>query len=299
MSIATNEMIFGPGGNSDAFYAQGHKRTVETFAWQQQFGLKAFEYSMGRGVSLKEESAAQIGEAAKEAGVALSVHAPYYINLASDSPDTREKSIAYITRSARMLKLMGGSRLVVHPGSPQKQRREEARRRCREALAEAREALEAEGLGEIILCLETMGRPSQMGTLEEILDFVLLDASFLPCIDFAHLHAASGGGLQTAADFEAVLDLTEARLGMDRARRMHIHFSRIEYGSKGELRHRIFAEEDYGPDHEPLMVLLAHRHYAATLICESRGTMAEDAAVMRQAYEREKSIMMNEKGARV
>lgn len=279
-------MIFGPSGNSESFYAQGHKRTAETFAWQQQFGLQAFEYSFGRGIGLSEKAADEIGKAAKAAGVALSAHAPYYINLASDVPETRDKSIAYITRSARMLALMGGSRLVLHPGSPQKQRREEALRRCREALAAAREALMAMGLGGIVLCLETMGRPSQIGSLGEILDFVRLDHSFLPCIDFAHLHAASGGGMQAEADFEVVLDRAEAALGFDRARRMHIHFSRIEYGPKGELRHRIFAEEAFGPDHEPLMGLLARRQYAATVICESRGTMAEDAAQMQKDYER-------------
>ena len=283
----TKRLRFGPGGNSDSFYAQGFKRTVDTFSWQQQFGLEAFEYSMGRGIGLSEASAMEIGEAANAAGVALSVHAPYYINLASPEEETRRKSIQYITKSGRMLRLMGGTRLVVHPGSPQKQRREDALKRCEEALLEARAALEAEGLEAVSLCLETMGRPSQIGSLDEILDFVLLDDSFLPCIDFAHLHAASGGGLREPHDFELVLNRMEEKLGPARAKKTHVHFSKIEYGPKGELRHRIFADQGFGPDFSYLAGLLVKREYAATIICESRGTMAEDAAAMQrmvQAY---------------
>lgn len=279
--IKQHQLIFGPGGNSESFYAQGYKSTVETFAWQQQFGLKAFEYSFGRGIRMSDTAARGIGEAAKASGVTISVHAPYYINLASNVPETQEKSIEYIKNSARLLNLMGGKRLVVHPGSPLKQPREEALSRCARALVQARAALIDSGLGEIILALETMGRPSQIGTLEEILSFVLLDPSFLPCIDFAHLHAASGGGLKTEADFASVLDRVEVSLGLERARRMHIHFSKIEYGPKGELRHRVFSEEGFGPDFTPLAKLLVERGYAATVICESRGTMAEDAAKMR------------------
>ncbi|MGI6696998.1 MAG: TIM barrel protein [Christensenellales bacterium] len=278
-----NQLIFGPGGNSDSFYAQGYKRTVDTFAWQRErFGLQAFEYSFGRGIRLSEASAREIGQAALEAGVSLSVHAPYYINLASPLKENQEKSLAYIRDSARMLHLMGGVRLVVHPGSPQRQKREEAMKRCEDALMAAREALVADGLGEIILCPETMGRPSQMGSLEEVLSLVLLDDSFLPCIDFAHLHAVTGGGMRSCTDFEAVLDRIEERLGLWRARRMHVHFSKIEYGPKGELRHRTFAEADYGPDFAHLAGLLVSRAYAATIICESRGTMAEDAAEMQR-----------------
>ena len=277
--IKRHHLIFGPGGNSESFYAQGHKRTVETFAWQKQFGLKAFEYSFGRGINISESTARGIGQAAKASGVTLSVHAPYYINLASNVPETRKKSIEYIRNSARLLNLMGGKRLVVHPGSPLRQRREEALARCAQALVQARTALIEDGHAAVSLALETMGRPSQIGTLQEILDFVLLDLSFLPCIDFAHLHAASGGSLGEEKDFADVLDQVETRLGPERSKRMHIHFSKVEYGPKGELR-RVFSDEGFGPDFAPLARLLVQRDYRATIICESRGTMAEDAAQM-------------------
>lgn len=278
------EMRFGPAGNSERFYQEGYKRTVDTFAWQRQMGLNAFEYPFGRGIFLSDDMALQIGQAARAQGVALSAHAPYYINLGSPSAETQRKAQDYILRTARLLKLMGGQRVVLHVGAPGKEARGPVFERCRAGLLEARQMLLANDLQDIRLCPETMGRPSVIGTLEEVLELVLLDDSFIPCIDFAHLHAAGDGMLRDRDAFAAVLDRIEEVLGLDRARGMHGHFSRIEYGAKGEIRHRIFDEVDFGPDFSYLAPLLAKRGYHMTLICESRGTMADDAARMRTLY---------------
>ena len=151
-------------------------------------------------------------------------------------------------------------------------------------LADARANLIDLELGDIRLCLETMGRPGLIGTLEEIIQLLETDASFLPCIDFAHLHAVSGGGLDQPEAFAAVLDRLEAGIGLERARLSHMHFSVIEFGGKGEIRHRTFAEPGFGPDFGMLAPLLARRGYHGTLICESRGTMAEDAHRLLQIY---------------
>lgn len=273
----------GPAGNSQSFYDEGFKSTEQAFAWQQErFSLDAFEVPFGRGVSMGEDTAERIGQAAGEAGVVLSVHAPYYINLASTEEDKAKRSIQYITDSANLLRTMGGERLVVHVGSPKGQSREEALTACGRRLMMVRQQLKDQGMGDIRLCLETMGRPSVIGTLDEILHLVTLDDSFLPCIDFAHLHAAGGGALNKAEDFAEVLDQIEERIGMERARASHIHFSRIEFGKKGEIRHRIFDETAYGPEFSQLAPLLVQREYNGTIICESRGTMAEDAARIRE-----------------
>lgn len=285
MTVQLSGPRFGPAGNSERFYEEGFSRTVDSFAWQQALGLTAFEYPFGRGVRLSEQAAREIGAAAGDAGVSLSAHAPYYINLASADEAQQEKSQGYIMQAARLLSLMGGERLVVHVGSPGKRSREEAFQSCVDGLLLARQRLIGAGLSAIRLCIETMGRPSVIGTLPEVLRLVQLDDSFLPCIDFAHLHAASGGSIRTQADFAAVLDEMEQALGLQRARQMHAHFSHIEYGPKGELRHRIFADEGFGPDFALLAPLLKQRGYQGTIICESRGTMADDAAIMRQVYE--------------
>lgn len=289
MTNACSLMRVGPAGNSLSFYAQGFQQTVQTFAWQRRhFNLDAFEVPFGRGVNMSGETARLIGQAAKEADVSLSAHAPYYINLANTDGALAKKSIAYILDTARLLFQMGGARVIVHVGSPKGDSRAAALRRCADRLLEAREALTQEGLAGIHLCLETMGRPGLLGTLDEILDLVLLDDSFLPCLDFAHLHAISGGSLNSGEDFARLLDQVEAALGQDRARQSHVHFSAIEYGVKGEIRHRTFADSGYGPDFNHLAPLLVQRAYRGTLICESRGTMTEDAAGMKAALDAQK-----------
>lgn len=284
MSVQAPWPRFGPAGNSDRFYQEGYKRTADTFAWQQPLGLTAFEYPFGRGISLSDDTAVEIGQAARQAGVAISAHAPYYINLGSDEEAAIEKSLGYILTAARKLHLMGGERLVVHVGSPRKRAREHAMADAGRGLLEARGRLHAEGLQGIRLCLETMGKPSVLGTLDEIIALVQLDDSFLPCIDFAHLHAAGGGAMGSEGDFARVLDAVEQSVGIARARAMHVHFSHIEYGLSGEIRHRIFADDGFGPDFAHLAPLLARRGYAPTIICESRGTMADDAAAMLAIY---------------
>ena len=276
---------FGPAGNSESFYAQGYKSTWQAPAWLEEMGLDAYEYSFGRGVSLSDETALRIAGEAAAHGVALSVHAPYFINLANPDPDKREASFRYITESARLAALLGGERVVVHVGAVMKLEREEALRNCRAGLREAYRRLEDRGLAKIHLCPETMGRKSQIGDLEETLDFCLLDERLIPCVDFAHLHALKQGALRGTEDFAAVLDRIERALGLERARAMHIHFSTIEFTAAGEKRHRTFAEAAYGPRFQHLAPLLKARGYAPRIICECKGTMAEDAREMRRIYE--------------
>jgi len=276
---------FGPAGNSESFYNQGYKSTWQAPAWLEGMGLTAYEYSFGRGVGLSEEMAGKIAREAAAHGIAVSAHAPYFINLANPDPQKRAASFRYITDSARLAACLGGDRVVVHVGAVMKLTREEALENCRTGIREAYRHLDDMGLGHMHLCPETMGRKSQIGDLRETLDFCLLDERLIPCVDFAHLHALGQGALRGTEDFAAVLDALESALGMARARQLHIHFSTIEYTAAGEKRHRTFAEAAYGPRFEHLAPLLKARGYEARVICECKGTMAEDARTMRAIYE--------------
>lgn len=276
---------FGPSGNSDSFYAQGYTATVQAFAWLRGLGLNAFEYPFGRGIHLSEETALQIGRSAAQDTIQISAHAPYYINFAQREAQKRENSFQSVLRSARLLQLMGGQRLVVHVGAQSGLAREQAFELCAQGLLEARQRLVEAGLEQVILCPETLGRVWQMGHLAEILAFCQAESSFVPCIDFAHLHALGGGNLQTPADFAAVLDSVESALGIERAQLMHVHFSTVEFDRQGEKRHHTFAESAFGPRFDALGQLFAQRGYTPTIICECRGTMAEDACQMRRIYE--------------
>ncbi len=278
-------MRFGPAGNEDSFYAQGYKNTWQAMAWLREMGLDAYEYPFGRGVRLSAESAAQIRAEAEGNGITVSAHAPYYINLTNPDPEKKEASFRYLLDGLTALRALGGREMVVHIGSQMKMQRDEALKMCREHLKEALRRLDDAGFADMTLCPETMGKKGQIGDLEETLDFCLLDERLTPCIDFAHLHALGGGCLRGTEDFARVLDRAEQVLGLPRARRMHVHFSTIEFTAAGEKQHRTFAEEGYGPRFEHLAPLFRERGYDATVICECRGTMATDARAMKTIYE--------------
>ena len=276
---------FGPSGNSESFYSEGYTSTLQAPGWLSEKGLNAYEYSFGRGVNLSRETAEKLGIAMQDKGIVLSVHAPYYINLANPDPQKREASLGYILESARWAEWMGADRVVVHVGAPMKLERETAMANCRDGLLSAQKMLDENGLSDIHLCPETMGKKGQMGDLEETLQFCLSEERFIPCLDFAHIHALHQGRLNKTADFEEVLDISENILGRERMRQMHAHFSTIEYTAAGEKRHRTFAESEYGPRFEHLAPLLKARNYTPRIICECKGTMAEDALEMKKIWE--------------
>lgn len=277
--------LFGPAGNSNSFAENGHKHTTEAPAFVASFGLTAYEYQCGHGVRVNEQSAAVFRAEAEKHQITVSLHAPYYISLSSLEKEKREKSIDYILQSARAAKLLGAKRVIVHSGSAGKISREEALGLAKDTLRRSAEQLRSEGLGDIILCPETMGKLNQLGDLREVMELCKVDDRFLPCIDFGHLNARIFGSLKTRADYQAILDTIQNELGIDRLRCFHSHFSKIEYTlGGGEKRHLSFADTLYGPEFEPLAELIAKRGLTPTVICESAGTQTEDAKVMQELY---------------
>lgn len=253
--------------------------------WLSKLGLNAYEYPCTRGVRLSEKMAKTLGAKAKERDIALSVHAPYYINLATEDEEKRKKSIDYIMQTLQAAQWMGAQRIVVHSGACAKITREEAMGWAEKTLCMAMREADAAGFGEIHICPETMGKINQLGTLDEVLQLCRLDERLLPTIDFGHLHTRGLGCLNTKEDFAAVLDAVENKLGKERAKRFHSHFSRIEYTKGGEKRHWCFRDSQFGPDFDPLAELLAQRGLEPVILCESAGTQAEDALEMKQKYE--------------
>jgi deoxyribonuclease-4 len=250
----------------------------------QAQGLTAYEYQCGRGVNVGEATARALGEEAAARGIAVSLHAPYYISLASAEEEKRLGSLRYITDSARAVTWMGGCRIVVHPGGLNKRTREDATRVACDTLAAAQRELDEQGLSQVRICPETMGKINQLGDLEEVITMCGVDERFLPCVDFGHLNARTLGGLHEEGAFAAVLDRLADALGQERASQMHIHFSKIEYSAGGEKRHLTFEDTLYGPDPAPLMRELARRGWTPFVICESDGTQAEDARALRELF---------------
>lgn len=277
--------FWGPAGNSASFYAAGYKSSVDAPEWLRGLGLSAYEYQCVRGVNIGEQTARRLGEKASAHNIVLSIHAPYYINLASEDPNRIAKSKHHLLKSLRAARWMGATRVVFHPGSARGDRKQ-ALARARTALAETLAEAAREGLDDILLAPETLGRHSLLGLLDEILELCRLGPSLIPCIDFGHLHAITNGAMLDRAAYAAVLDRVSNVLGEEVLRTLHIHFSPVEFNAKGERRHRTLAETGYGPEFAPLAELIVERGLTPTVICESDGTQAEDARAYRDIYRR-------------
>lgn len=275
---------FGPAGTSDSFTAMGYKSSLDVPEYIIKMGLDCFEYQCGRGVNIGEEKAKSLGRLAADAGVYLSLHAPYYISMSSVEEEKRLNSVNYIIASAKAVNAMGGERIIVHTGSCGKISRAEALELACNTMKKALEALDSEVLGHIHICPETMGKVNQLGTLDEVLELCSLDERLIPCIDFGHLNARDLGCFKTAADFERVFTAIKDKLGTDRLKNFHSHFSKIEYTAGGEKRHLTFEDDIFGPDYEPVMELTLKYGCNPVFICESAGTQAEDARTMKEYY---------------
>ncbi len=276
---------FGPSGNSVSFYEEGHKKTLEAPKWLKERNLDAFEYSFGKGYILSSESAKQIGDEFKKEGIAMSIHAPYFINFANPSEEMYEKTKGYIRTGIKFLHLMSADRLIFHTASCGKTSREEAIALTRARLTQFIDELDKEGLlNGIYLCPETMGKTMQIGTYKEIIDFCTINPRLIPTFDFGHINALTQGGLKTKEDYKKIFSYCREKLGEERTKICHIHFSKIEYGGKGEIRHLNFDDNKYGPDFQPLAEAIKEENLTPRIICESAGNMAEDAAEMKRIY---------------
>ena len=276
--------IFGPAGNAENF---PYKSSADAPKWLKEIGLDCYEYQCGKGVRVGEAAARKVGLAAVEHGISLSLHAPYFINLANPDPEALQKTIGYITGACLVADWMGARRVVIHSGALMKRTRREAQDTALRSLKEVIAACDGAGFGHIALCPETMGKINQLGDLDEVLELCTVDERLLPCVDFGHLYARSLGADDGAEAMERMLSRMEETLGAERASRFHSHFSHIEFTPNGgEKCHRTFADDGgYGPDWAPLAQAVARRGWSPTFICESAGTQAGDALEMKRIYQ--------------
>ena len=274
--------LFGPAGNGELFYKSGHKASEEMPEFLKNYGLDAYEYQCGNGVRIGEEAAKRIGEAAKNSNIVISLHSPYYINLANPDEEKRQNSINYIIQSMNAVKAMGGNRVVVHSGALQKMTREEALSHAIDTVRMAVCEADKLGFSDIHMCIETMGKINQLGNLDEVLELCSLDDRLLPTIDFGHLNARTLGGLNSYDSFLEIFDKIENKLGNDRLKIFHSHFSKIEYTKGGEKKHLTFEDTQFGPTFDYVAEIVYKKNLSPIFICESAGTQIEDALTMKK-----------------
>lgn len=277
--------LFGPSGHDEKFIEEGLTATVQMPKWLREKGLDLFEYSFGRGVRISTDTAEAIGNEADKYGIEMSVHAPYFINFASVEEEKADNSINYLTSSLNALRHFHGKRCVFHPGAEGKQPRSEAFARTKDNFAKALCVIKDLGLDDLIVCPETMGKQAQVGTVDEVLELCNLGKNVYPCVDFGHVNSLYQGALKTEDDFQRIIDRMFDCIGEEKTKNMHVHFSKIQYGAKGEIRHLTFADTVYGPEFEPFCNVIVKNSLTPHVLSESAGTQMLDAKTMQEVYE--------------
>jgi len=258
-----------------AGYPPGSKDAEDALCKLASAGLEALEVQFVRQISMSLERAEQLGEASDAANIRLSAHAPYYVNFNSDSKNTREKSVFWVVETMRRAAAMRAKVIVVHAASYGKQP-ENASQAVKDGLSRVREVLGREG-SDVLIGLETMGKKWSWGSIEEIATVCKEVKGTIPVIDFAHIHARSGGGLKNREAFCSVLESARSILDMN----LHCHVSGVEYGESGEKRHLSLDSGD--PDYTHL-VALKEELDGGTLIVESPMPF-EDAVRLKAMME--------------
>jgi deoxyribonuclease-4 len=254
--------------------------SIGAIAFSKSIGLTAFELGWVQSVRVSEETCAAIKAASSEQDVAVSVHAPYFINLNAND-DEWPKSRKRLMDAAHYGNLAGATDIIFHPGSyferPPTEVLKVAIPRLKGCLDELRKAGNP-----VTIRPETMGKSAMLGSLEDTLEMAKSIEGVLPCIDFAHLHARPGNGaMNTFEEWSALLDAYQKAVGKAALKRLHIHLSGIEYGPKGEKNHLKLAEADL--DLKALFRALNDHSCAGRILCES-PIMEEDALNMKKAW---------------
>jgi deoxyribonuclease-4 len=275
---------FGPAGVPPFFRTLGAQLPDVPLLLHEE-GLDAFEYQAvrwGQLPQMKQESAEQLGWEAKKNGVQLSLHGSYFVNLAGEK-EVVEASKRRLVACATAARWMGAYVVVFHLGYYGTGGRAKAFKDCTEALKDVVGTLDRLRLREVKIGPETMGKHVQVGSLDEILTLCETVERIQLVIDWGHLHARSGGRLNTADDFRAVVEQAEKRLGTEAVRDLHCHFSKIEFTKNGERRHHILDEKHFGPEFKDFARVIADFKLRPVVICET-PLLDVDAVKMRDTY---------------
>lgn len=257
------------------------KNTINGIKRIVELNLDAMEIEFVRGVKMSLETAEEVKNTAKNLGVLLTVHAPYYINLNSSDSSKIQASIRRIIESAEIGYKAGAWSIVFHAGYYGKLNSSTTYNNIKNSLKTIVTTLKDIGV-EIWLRPEAMGGLSEFGSLEEVIKLSEdLNDYILPCIDFAHLHARTRGKYNTYNEFKETMIIIENRLGKSALNNMHIHISGIEYGEKGEIKHLNLLESDL--NYEDIMKVLKEFKIKGVVISESPN-LEEDALLMKNTY---------------
>ena len=269
-------LLFGTGGTP---HSAKTPSTIDGIKRIAELGLGCMELEFVQGVKMGETGARLVADIATSEGVKLSAHGPYFINLNAREPDKITASQGRILQTARIASICGAETITFHAAYYLGDPPEKVYNTVKKYLAEVINQLKREN-NRVWVRPELVGKPSEFGTLEEILNLSTELDRVAPCIDFAHWHARRGGS-SSYREFASVLQQIEQRLGRAALDNMHIHVSGIAYGAKGEIKHLNLKESDL--QYVGLLQALKDYQVKGIVICESPN-LEEDARLLQATY---------------
>lgn len=270
------ELLFGSAGVPRSVKNRSTDRGIRRIA---ELGLDCMELEFVRGIKMGESAARNIGKLAKEKGIALSSHGPYFINLNAREAEKRTASQERLLDTIRIASLCGARTVVFHAAYYMGDSPDKAYSVVKKNLQDIMHKLKFEQ-NQVWVRPEVTGKISQFGTLEEVLSLSNEIEGVAPCIDFAHWHARTGK-FNSYAEFASILEQIERQLGRAALDNMHIHVSGIAYGAKGEIKHLNLKESDF--DYVGLTKALKAFNVNGLVISESPN-LEEDALLLQRTY---------------
>lgn len=272
-----DRLRFGTAGIPDGV---GQRTYKDAFEYLHGLGLDCMEVEFVYGVRMDKKTALAIQEEAEKNDIKLSAHGPYYINLNSLEEEKISASIKRILSTARTASLFGGYSITYHAAFYQKMDKEYVYKKVRNLSEEIVNTLKEENI-KIWIRPETTGKSSQWGDLDEIIRLSKEVDMILPCVDFSHLFARSGGEYNSYDDFAKTFEKIGKELGSNTLNEFHAHISGIEYGDKGEKKHLPLVESDF--NYKDLMKAFKDFNVKGVVICES-PILEKDALLLKKIY---------------
>lgn len=297
-----SEIKFGVAGFPINFFDSplGKKRE-NIFKWIHDIGLDAIELQCTYGIRMKEEQAKLYRSLAEEYGITITIHAPYYISLASKNKEVVKRSIEEVKKAFELAKTIGAKRIIFHPGAGYGELgdREAGIKRLIDSLNSIENELDTR---DIKIYPEVGGKVNQLGSLDEIIEICQKVSYARPCIDLAHLHARELGSMTSSSKIIEVLKKIEESLGKDILEETHFHVYPVDYTEKGEKIHKAFGEKrennqlslfdedtEYMPKAEDYISAIKTMGLKPITICEAHNTQDIGAVLMKNLYFDKKS----------
>ena len=273
------------------------KKRENIFTWIEEIGLDGIELQCTYGIRMKEEQAIFYRELAEKHHLILTMHAPYYISLASLNNEVVERSKLEIKKAFELAGILGVHRIIFHPGAgygKSLEDRKEGLKRLIDALNSIKSDIDTDN---IKIYPEIGGKVNQLGSLDEVIEICKNVDYARPCIDLAHLHARELGSMTSKDKIVGVLKRIENELGRDILEETHFHVYPVDYTDKGEKIHKAFGEKkeeqqlslfeednEYMPKAQDYIAAIKEVGISPITVCEAHNTQDIGAILMKNLY---------------